>query len=375
MTKIGIVSFNIYANFTNYGSALQSWAVFNTINRLGKDKYEAVLIDYCPRIHLDKDILNPMKHMFDQDEESQHACIVTLPAIHENYFKFDKFYHNRFNKTGTHYTFENFEQIVEKDGITKFVCGSDTIFCTLEFHGFDDGYFANFPCMRGKSISYAASFGDATFDENTYPILNERLKNFKALGIRENKYIPYIKENISVPCKKTIDPTLLLTSSDYDMICADRIIREKYILLYARRYNPKMFAFADRIAEEKGYKVIDISLRAETLKDKHEPWYKAGVEEFLSLVKYAEMVITNSFHGLIFSVQYRKPFVVFTREQAGNKIDELLDLFGLQKHMMIDGTEDLPTSINYDDVHKRIQVAREESLQFFEQSLELLINE
>ncbi|MCQ2211226.1 MAG: polysaccharide pyruvyl transferase family protein [Paludibacteraceae bacterium] len=376
MEKIGIVSFNIYANFTNYGSALQSWAVFNTINRIGKGEYNAVLVDYCPEVHLDKDILNPMKHMFDQDAESQHACEVTLPAIRENYYKFEQFYHRCFNKTETHYNYQNFEQIEKNDGITRFVCGSDTIFCTLEFQGFDDGYFANFPCMRGNAISYAASFGDATFDEVTYPILKERLHNFKALGIRENRFIPYIQENVSVPCQKTIDPTLLLRSEDYDTIAADRIISEKYILLYARRYNHKMFAYVDRLASEKGYKIIDISLRAETLKgEKHEPWYKAGVEEFLSLVKYADFVVTNSFHGLIFSVIYRKQFVVFTREQAGNKIDELLELFGLQHRMMISGDESIADIIDYDSVHRRIDDARENSLEFFKESLSMLKND
>ena len=229
--------------------------------------------------------------------------------------------------------------------------------------------------MRGNAIAYAASFGDATFDEDTYPILNERLLNFKALGIRENKFVPYIQEHVNVPCQKTIDPTLLLTSKDYDTIAADRIIEDKYILLYARRYNPKMFAYADKLAKENGYKVIDISLRAETLKDKHEPWYRAGVEEFLSLVKHAEFVVTNSFHGLIFAVQYRRPFAVFTREQAGSKIAELLELFGLQQHMMVNGDEILPTLINYDRVHDRIQSAREDSLNFFKNSLRLLLND
>ena len=55
MKKIGIISYNIYGNFTNYGSALQSWALSQTIKRLG---YDPVLIDYCPDIHLDKNILN-----------------------------------------------------------------------------------------------------------------------------------------------------------------------------------------------------------------------------------------------------------------------------------------------------------------------------
>lgn len=373
MKKIGIISYNIYGSFTNYGSALQSWALHKTINRLGREKYQSVLVDYCPEIHMDKDILNPVKSMWDQDEESIKACELTLPAIRENYFKFAKFYNGRFNKTKTCYTYKNFKEINANDGIDSFVCGSDTIFCTLEFHGFDHGYFANYSNMRGKSISYAASFGDAVFDNDTYPILNERLNNFKALGIREEKYIPYIKQHCDIPCSKTIDPTLLLTSEDYDTIAEERVIEEKYILLYARRYNQKMFDFADCIAKEKGYKIVDISLRAETLRNTHEPWYKAGVEEFLSLVKYAEFVITNSFHGLIFAVQYCRPFVVFSREQADSKIGELLDLFGLKKHIFIDENENYSRDINYNLVHNRIEKARIESISFLERSLEQII--
>lgn len=371
MKKIGIVSYNIYGAFTNYGSALQSWALHQTINRLGQDRYKSVLVDYCPEIHLDKDILNPLKHMWDQDEESLRACEMTLPAIRENYNKFTNFYNTRFEKTKKCYTHLNFEDI-GAEGISSFVCGSDTIFCTLEFHGFDDGYFANYPNMKGHSISYAASFGDAVFDENTYPILNDRLNNFKALGIRENKYVPYIK-NTNIPCAKTIDPTLLLTSDIYDTIAEQRIINEKYILLYARRYNKKMFDYADRMAKTLNCKIIDISLRAELYKEHHEPWYKAGVEEFLSLVKHAECVITNSFHGLIFSVQFCRPFVVFSREQADNKIEELLTLFDLNNRLLYVGDENVPEYIDYKHVHKNIDIARRSSLAFLENSLEKLL--
>lgn len=375
MTNIGIISYNIYGNFTNYGSALQTWALSNVINRIGQGKYEAVLVDYCPQVHLDKDILDPIKNMWDQDEESIRACEMTMPAIRENYYKFDEFYNKRFHKTDTHYTYQNIEELKKNDSIDKFVCGSDTIFCTLEFGGFDDGYFANFSCMRGNAISYAASFGDASFDNQTYPVLKERLNNFKALGIRENKYVPYIKENTYIPCQKTIDPTLLLTSEDYDSIAADRLIKEKYILLYARRYNSKMFAYADRLSKENGWKVVDISLRAESLKDSHEPWYKAGVEEFLSLVKHAEFVVTNSFHGLIFAVQYRRQFVVFTREQADSKIGELLDLFELHDHVLSDNENKRLSEINYDKVHGHIQEARNSSLLFLDKSLGILTKE
>ena len=161
MKKIGVVSYNIYGNFTNYGSALQSWALHQAIEALG---YQPVLIDYCPDILMDKDPLNPFGALWDKDEESKKMCELSLPAIRENYYKFDLFYTNKFYRTPKKYTSANFNEVMEDENISGFVCGSDTIFCMDEF-GFDNGFYANYDCMRKKSVSYAASFGDPTFTE------------------------------------------------------------------------------------------------------------------------------------------------------------------------------------------------------------------
>ncbi|WP_303804526.1 polysaccharide pyruvyl transferase family protein [Ruminococcus flavefaciens] len=364
----GVVSYNIYCNFTNYGSALQSWALTQAIGKLG---YHAKLVDYCPDILADKDPLNPFANMWDKDEESRRMCELTMPAIRLNYEKFDRFYHEKFDKTKKSYTSANFNNIIEDEKIDGFVCGSDTIFCPDEF-GIDDGYYANYDCMKGKSVAYAASFGDPHFTDETYPILNERLKNFKAFGLRENLMIPYVREHTDVPVQKVVDPTLLLTSEDYDKIAEKRIISEKYLLLYARRYNPTMNEYAEKLAEQNGWKIIDISLRATNAERGHQMFYEAGVEEFLSLVKYAEYVVTNSFHGMIFSVQYRRPFVVFSREQCDTKIEELLALFGLSERMLINGSESFSNPINYDVVHRNISEAREEAKAFLKNELEIL---
>ena len=79
MKKLGIISYNIYGNFTNYGSALQSWALHQAIKRIGD--YQPVLVDYCPDVLMDKDPLNPFKNMWDQDQESKRMCELTMPAI------------------------------------------------------------------------------------------------------------------------------------------------------------------------------------------------------------------------------------------------------------------------------------------------------
>lgn len=367
MKRLGTISYNIYCNFTNYGSALQTWALHQAINMLGTTP---VLVDYCPDILADKDPLNPFGNMWDKDEESRRMVELTMPAIRSNFEKFDRFYHERFERTSQKYTSANFSEI-KKEGLNGFVCGSDTIFCIDEFNGFDDGYYANFPEMKGRSVSYAASFGDSHFDEASYAVLNNRLQNFKAIGLRENAMVPYVREHCSVQVARTIDPTLLLSSDDYDRIAAEKQVDEPYLLLYTRRYDSRMENYAEQIAKERGLKIVEISLRATNAEKDHIMRYDAGVEEFLSLVKYSSFVVTNSFHGLIFAVQYKRPMVVFTREQADSKINELLDLLGLKQNKFSTGAEEYQ-EIDYDCVHNRIMRARADSLNFLKMELELI---
>lgn len=364
------MSYNIYCNFTNYGSALQTWALHQAIKKIAGNTVEPVLVDYCPEVLADKDPLNPFANMWDKDGESRRMCELTMPAIRKNYYKFERFYHERFIRTNKRYTAQNFNEICMDEDISGFVCGSDTIFCPDEF-GFDDGYYANYECMKKHSVAYAASFGDPHFTDAAYKVLNERLQNFNAFGLRESLMISYVTEHANVPVKKVIDPTLLLTKDDYDKITKERLEQDKYLLLYARRYNPQMEEFAEKIAAENGWKIVEISLRATNAeKPNRRMFYEAGVEEFLSLVKYTECVITNSFHGIIFAVQYCRPFYAFSREQCDTKIKELIGLFGLSDYMLVTGAEkEYFTEINYREVHNRIAEARKKSLEFLYREL------
>ena len=93
MARIGIVSYNRYGNFTNYGSALQSWAMCRAVDKLGA---QSVLVDYLPEVLRDKNPLNPMAHMWDTDPVARRQCEMSLPAIRENYQKFQRFFAGQF---------------------------------------------------------------------------------------------------------------------------------------------------------------------------------------------------------------------------------------------------------------------------------------
>lgn len=373
MKYIGQVSYNINCNFTNYGSALQSWALSQMIDKIGAEfGIQSKLIDYCPRVLEDSDCLNPIKKMWDTDSEARQQIELMMPAIRENYRKFEDFYTNCFRRTKKKYTDDNFNDVVIDENIEGFVCGSDTIFCINEFKGFVEGYYANFDCMRGNSVSYAASFGDPTFTEQDYLTLNARLQNFKALGIREYDMLTYVKEHVNVRAERTIDPTLLAEASLYDSIIAEPQMQGKYILLYSRRYNKNMEQYAEEMSKRTGLPLVEISIRAKNIEKGHIMRYDAGVEEFLSLVKHAECVITNSFHGVIFAVQLKTPFYCFSREQGDTKIGAILDLFGLSNRIMVDGSELVTADINFEEVHNRIVKARTSSLDYLKYALSLL---
>ena len=126
MKFIGIVSYNINCNFTNYGSALQSWSLSQMIDLIGADLgIQSKLVDYCPRVLEDSDCLNPTKKMWDKDNEARRQVEMMMPAIIENHQKFEAFYTNRFRRTKRKYTDDNFNDIVKDEEITGVISRSN----------------------------------------------------------------------------------------------------------------------------------------------------------------------------------------------------------------------------------------------------------
>lgn len=367
MKKVGIISYNMYGNFTNYGSALQTYALHTVINNLDPDEFSSVVIDYCPDILADKDILNPMGNMWDKDPAARERCRMTLPAIRTNYEKFKNFYRSEYRLSKHKYTSSNFNESLDNECLNGYVCGSDTIFAVPEF-GFDDGFYANYPVMKERSVAYAASFGDYDIPRDQLPELQAKLDNFNAIALRENDKFPTVKALTEKPVFKVIDPTLLLEAKEYEKITVEPEIDKPYLLLYSRRGDESMQSFAERMAWMNGWQVVEISLNAQNATH-NIMRYDAGVEEFLGLVKNAQMVVTNSYHGMIFAVQFRRPFHIFSRKLCDTKIMEVLDLFGLSGRLLRTGDETPEEEIDYDQVHRNISSARKESLAILKKEL------
>jgi len=359
--KIGVVSYNIHCNFTNYGSALQSYALCKTIEKLG---YKPYLIDYCPDCLKDANPLNPYKKVWDKDIKTHTLIKKSMPYIKVNHKKFQDFYSKKFNLT-KEFNSLNFNQT--KNIIDSYVCGADTIFCIDEF-GFDDGYYANYECMKNNAISYAPSFGDCKFDKSNINKIKKLLQNFKAISLRENKYINLIASLTNKKIYRVIDPTLLLDKNEYLKIASKHKIKEKYILLYSRRTNLKMNYFVEKLSNIKGLKIVEISLNIDNKNKGHIMKYDAGVEEFITLIKHAEYVVTNSYHGIIFSIIFNKQFYAFKREQCNSKIDELLIMFHLKRRLR----QNIKNIIDYSKINLIIKKQRRNAMLYLRNSLKKL---
>ena len=369
--KIGILTYeSLYCNFTNYGTVLQSWALMKAIRNIS-DEYNPILINYCPDSMRDKNPLNPIQNMWDTDSESKLMCELSMPFIEINYSKIKEFYFTKMQLTDQHYTAININK-VQNEGIFKFICGSDSIWDITEFD-MDRAFFADYPIMKGNSMAYAPSFQDSflEYQKDQKQLLIKYLNNFTSIGIRDEEPLDFLKCYTYVAVKRVVDPTMLLESNDYNDIIAPRQENERYLLYYSRRYNKAMENFVDEIASKNNLKVIEISLRYKNC-EKHKMFYEAGVEEFLSLIKYADFVVTNSFHCLIFALLFKKNFYVFTRAHCNNKIYELLSRLNLEDRLLHDNNAMNDYDIDYTIVKVYLDKERIESQTFLKNQLRTL---
>lgn len=369
MKKYGIVSYNIHGNFTNYGSVLQSFAMQKAIERYFYEYAEAVVLDYWPKVIIGRDQLDPLKCITDASEEFKGMVKDSMPAIIENYNKIQKFIAEHYNLSRSAYDYRNFDRSKLDEQLDGYIVGSDAIWMT-DFFGEDDGFWGNFDSMKtSNTLAYAASFGETVMTGEKLDFLIDRIRNFKAIGLRENRHFDFIKEHTSVDVERVVDPTLLLHVEDYASITGERLIQEPYILMYSRKYNQSMDEFADKMAEKYGYKVVEISLQSRN-KDRHIMFYQAGIEEFLSLIKYSENVITNSLHASIFSILFHRPISFFQRENAGNKVKELFEQYNLQDMRVIPNAEPvIQRSQDYEVIDGLIESNRKRSLEFLKKAL------
>jgi hypothetical protein len=162
-------------------------------------------------------------------------------------------------------------------------------------------------------------------------LIKKHLKGFQSVSVRETDSVSLLKSISPVTVKFVLDPTLLLTKEDWDQVCADRFIEDDYAFCYFLGSNPNERKIAEEFAKKRGLKIVAIPPIDILSKTQDESFgdmqlYDASPEQFLSLIKHAKYVFTDSFHAVVFSNIYQKQYFVFHRSAKGEMSSRIVDI-------------------------------------------------
>ena len=359
----GILSLNIYQKDNNWGSLLQSWALQQVLIHEG---IESQIVDYKPN-NLK---INTAKYpiLYNWPIKSVYINFVKDSM---NFYRRDK----KFKKfIRDHYTVSKKcnKKTLSSLKVDGFITGSDIIWNEKFWNGIEPAYFCDCVGMDKKiNMSYAPSMGAEGFSNETLRFLPKLLENYKYLSIRELSRVDFLQEFTEKRVYHTIDPTLLLSSKDYDQITSDRLVSDEYILVYCVGQDEKLIYQAIDYAKRHDLKIVTIKC-VPSKKFVHPDvicFDDAGVEEWLSLIKYADCIFTTSFHASIFSVIYKKQFYSIYTEFSKDKICGLLDMLGIVNKSFYKDDYQIEKLeyIDYIDVYSRLKIKQQDSLDFLRQ--------
>lgn len=366
MKKIGILT---YHTGYNYGASLQNYALQKVIKRMGHD---------VETINFETERFVASREMFARSPRRLKEWIkifCRLPYYQELKSRqelFDKFTRECLELSRLYRTEKEF--IKDAGDYSCIVCGSDQIWNVSQ----DDApaanylYFLNFPKSQ-RRVAYAASFGkwvqEAPEHEDDFL---PWLKQFDSISVRETSGVEYVRK-LGLDCELCLDPTVLLDKEDYEKICSERLIKEKYILLFSWNCTPEVLSAAKRVSRELGLPVINIVPPPRAMFSGIKRKLDIGPREFLSMIKHAEFVVTNSFHGTAFSTTFEKSYVsVLSRGKKDLRIKSLLEQLGLADHLACFNDFDIAKmqATDFAAVRERKKDLRRDSFAFLREALE-----
>lgn len=348
----------------NVGASLQAYALQHFLRSRGAD---AFIIDYKPeylsshyRLWL---VGNPK---YNRPIFREAYLLAKLPdrirALRsEKKRRFDEFRNDKLYLTKR---YKSFQELC-RDCPTGdcYIAGSDQIWNPFFPNGKDPAFFLQFAPQSARKIAYAASFGVSEITSADSERMQPWLKKLDAISVREKTGLEILSK-MSIPAIKVCDPVFLLDKQEWESMIPTHETSAGYILLYDFDKNPAIEKIANRYSNNSGHRVCSI-LPTATMEI---PTSNPGPLEFLGLIKNASLVLTNSFHAIVFSLLFQKEFYAFSRKEPLNSrmIDLLRDI-DLEERFCYNPIDFHDAEvIQWDRVVKRIEGWKETAISFLE---------
>jgi len=367
--KIGIVTL---VGYSNYGNRLQNYALQQTLISLGHD---CNTIKFIPYKNIRKrniifryinyfrrQIIKFLKHLINSFRNKEYK--VTEELRFNNFWKFSKKYINETKE----YDLSNGDDLRILNHYDYFIVGSDQVWNPNYINDPRISFLRFIP--RPKRISYAASFGVMDLPESVKADFAKYLDDFKALSVREDRGAEIIEELLGIIVPVLPDPTLMLCKEKWLQVSnkQQNANTNKYILTYFLGKQPrKTYLIIDKIAKQNGFSVINLC----SIKEKES--YRNGPSEFIDLVHNCELLMTDSFHGSVFSIIFKKPFVVFDREDMNSRIATLLRTFHLESRHWVNISKNMNLfEMKYENIIDDIlHIEQNKAIQYLKENLRL----
>jgi len=261
----------------------------------------------------------------------------------------------------------------KKNDYEGYIVGSDQVWRPM-YSDLDNAYLS-FASEWSDIIrvAYAASFGTDEWEYTKTQTQKYRklVSLFNAVSVREDSGVGLCKKYFKIDVPHVLDPTLLLTKEDYiNDLKLDTEKKNKGLFYYLLDYNEEKRTFVDGIAKNNGWNTYTVNSKVENASLPLEERIQPPVEEWLQAIIDADFVVTDSFHGMAFSINFNKPFVVIANKKRGvSRLESLLSKTGQAYRLLYKVTSHL----NIDQFLKEPSVElcelREDSLLFLEKNL------
>lgn len=381
MSKLTVGIITHYYKSLNYGGNLQAYALTYLLNFKGVNaqqicytkseniKHKSLIVKIFNPVKVSRYVLRKI-YCRVEDRKHKNDLILRRNAI------------LKFNSECIKHTDKvcgrtNAQEFVNDFDV--FIVGSDQVWNPLWC---DDVFLLNFVPQDKIKLSYAAGVSARELTSKQVDMFKQALKTYTAISVRESNGVKLLQPLTNKKVENVIDPTLLLTANEWDKICSSEIVDQKYIFCYFLGGVGKYKKLITKFAKKNNLKIVNLPhLCGYQFSDERFADYKlyeVSPADFISLIKHAEYVFTDSFHASVFSHIYKRNFFVFNRKgfkAMNDRIYSLTDLFDTgdrfcdsKEKCTLEYIESLPP-INYDREFPKFEAMKEKSINFLKDNL------
>lgn len=373
MKTVGIIT---YHHYYNYGTMLQALALQEKVEQLG---YHAELIDFKQDNSLSKFEMLKLRikrmPVYIKENKKYRVLADSREKIKEKNELFEQFYKAYLHVGKKKYT--TTQQLMENPPVYDgYVVGSDQTWNPFVANA-PEAFFLPFVENKSEKGSYGPSLAVKSLSDEKEKEYRKKLSSFSFLSCREQDGAQLLSRITQKEVKCVLDPTLLLSAKEWGKYCEYEIPKEPYILVYFLGEKSEHRRAVEKIQKLTNWKII--SLPAAYLEMENNDYKKVwgGPKEFLSLIRGAALICTDSFHGTMFSINFQRNFFSFCKSSDSEESSEnsrlysALNIFGLSNRIIhnMDNLTAEDISIDYKNVIPILEEQRRYSIEYLENML------